>query len=65
MYFSREAVTVQGGYGTRFCRPGTNLIEHWQCRGTILLSGRELGPVQDVVNEHWRGRGISITDLSW
>jgi hypothetical protein len=32
---------VQGGYGTRFCSHGTIFIEHWQCRGTRLLSGRE------------------------
>jgi len=40
-YFSREIVTVQGGYGTCFCRPGTNLIEHYECRGTILISSRK------------------------
>jgi hypothetical protein len=43
--FSREggkAVTVQGGYGTCFCNHGTNFIEHWQCRGTSLISGRKL-----------------------
>jgi len=40
-YFSHEAVTVQGGYGTCFCRPGTNFIEHYVCRGTRLISGRE------------------------
>jgi hypothetical protein len=37
----------------------------YECRGTKLLSGRELVPVLDVVNGLWRGRGISITDLSW
>jgi hypothetical protein len=30
-----------------------------------LISSRVLVPVQDVLNEHWRGRGISITDLSY
>ena len=25
-YFSQKAITVQGGYGTCFCRPGTNFI---------------------------------------
>ena len=40
-YFSHKAVTVQGGYGTCFCRPGTNFIEHYECRGTRLIRGRE------------------------
>jgi len=35
-YFSHKAVTVQGGYGACFCRPGTNFIEHYECRGTSL-----------------------------
>jgi hypothetical protein len=41
-YFSREIVTVQGGYGTCFCRPGTNFIECWRGRGTRLLSGEKI-----------------------
>ena len=40
-YFSQKIVTVQGGYGTCFCRHGTNLIEYWSGRGTSLLSGCE------------------------
>jgi len=40
-YFSREIVTVQGGYGMCFCRPGTNFIEHYECRSTKLISGRK------------------------
>jgi hypothetical protein len=39
-YFSKKTVTVQGGYGTCFCRPGTNFIKHYECRGTRLISGR-------------------------
>jgi hypothetical protein len=56
---------VQGGYGTCFCHPGTDFIEHYEYRGTSLLGGREVVPVQDVLNEHWRDRGTSITNLSW
>ena len=46
-YFSRKAVTVQavpgqGGYGARFCRPGTNFIEHYACRGTSLIGAGNL-----------------------
>jgi len=55
---------VQGGYGTRFCNPGSSLIEHYECRGTSKLSGQEFLPVQDVLNEQWRGRGTSITNFS-
>jgi len=36
-YFSRKAVTVQGGYGTCFCRHGTNFIACWRDRGTSLI----------------------------
>jgi hypothetical protein len=44
---------------------GTNFIEHYVCRGTRLISGREFVTVQDVLNVHRRGRGICITNLSW
>jgi hypothetical protein len=37
-YFSREVVTVQGGYGTCFCSHGTNFIEHYESRGTELIA---------------------------
>ena len=30
----QKTVTVQGGFGTCFCRPGTSFIEHYGCRGT-------------------------------
>jgi hypothetical protein len=42
IYFSRETVTVQGGYGMCFCRPGTNFIEHYACRGTRLIGASNL-----------------------
>jgi hypothetical protein len=41
-YFSQKVVTVQGGYGTCFCRPGTNFIEHYACRGIKLISETDL-----------------------
>ena len=41
-----EIVTVQGGYGTCFCRHGTNFIALRRDRGTMFLSGREFLPVQ-------------------
>ena len=46
-YFSQKIVTVQGGYGTCFCRPGTNFIEHYECRGTRLISGWEVVSVAE------------------
>ena len=64
-YFRQITVTVQDRYGACFCNPGTNLIEHYECRGTSLLSGREFLPVQYFLNEHWSGRGTRITDLSY
>jgi hypothetical protein len=47
-FFSQKIVTVQGGYGTCFCRHGTNFIEHYGCRGTILISCREVVSVAEI-----------------
>jgi hypothetical protein len=41
-YFSRETVTVQGGYGTCFCSHGTNVIACWRDRGTSLIGAGKL-----------------------
>jgi hypothetical protein len=41
-YFSQKVVTVQGGYGACFCRPVTNFIEHYACRGTSLIGAGKL-----------------------
>ena len=48
-YFSDETITVQGGYGTCFCRHGTNFIEHYVCRGTSLIGAASLSPVTKLV----------------
>jgi hypothetical protein len=48
-YFSQKAVTVQGGYGTCFCRHGTNFIAYWRDRGTILFGAANLSPVTKLV----------------
>jgi hypothetical protein len=48
-YFSQKVVTVQGGYGTCFCRHGTNFIEHYACRGTILNGAGKLSPYRMFV----------------
>jgi len=48
-FFSHQTVTVQGGYGTCFCRPGTNSIEHYVCRGTSLIGAANLSPVTKLV----------------
>ena len=41
-YFSQKFIPVQGGYGTCFCRHGTNSIECWRDRDTILIGARKL-----------------------
>jgi hypothetical protein len=41
-YFSREIVTVQGGYGACFCRPGIKFNEHYECRGTRFIEASKL-----------------------
>ena len=38
----QKFVTVQGGYGMCFCRPGTNFIEHYECRGTSLIGASKI-----------------------
>ena len=48
-YFRHETVTVQGGYGTCFCRHGTNFIECWRDRGTSLIGAANLSPVTKFV----------------
>jgi len=32
-----------------FCRPGTNLIEHYACRGTSLMASRKQVKVYKVL----------------
>jgi len=49
---------VPGGYGTRFCRPGTNFIESWRDRGTMLIGGREFVPVDEAGKRHWRSVAV-------
>jgi len=48
-YFSQKVVTVQGGYGTCFCRHGTNFIACWRDRGTILIGAANLSSVTNLV----------------
>ena len=60
-YFSRETITVQGGYGTCFCSPGTKFAEHYECRGTSLIGAGKLSRYKMFV----RGTGaVSRYDLS-
>jgi hypothetical protein len=42
-YFSQKTVTVQGGYGTCFCRPGTEFYEHYACRACPVRAQRVTG----------------------
>src|SRR5690606_30166512 len=39
----------QGGFGACFCRHGTNFIEFWRGRGTILIGAANLSPVTKLV----------------
>jgi hypothetical protein len=50
-YFSQKAVTVQGGYGTCFCRHGTNFIEHYACRGTSLIGAGKLSRYRILIGD--------------
>ena len=60
-FFSREIVTVQGGYGTCFCRPGTNFIE------SLRVSRYKVDkwPIsclgyRGLVNGHWRSVAVQV-----
>jgi hypothetical protein len=33
-------VEKSGEYGACFCSPGTELVEHYACRGTMLMGSR-------------------------
>jgi len=48
-YFSQIAVTVQGGYGALFAVQVQNFIEHYECRGTIVIEAAILSPVTKLV----------------
>ena len=48
-YFSQKAVTVQGGYGTCFCRHVTNFIAYWRDRVTSLIGATNVSPVTKLV----------------
>jgi hypothetical protein len=48
---------VQGGFGACFCHYGTNFIEFWRGRGTILIGAANLSPVTKLVG--------SIGAVSW
>jgi len=41
-----------------FCHHGTNFIEHWRGRGTILIGGREIVPIDEVGKMHWRSVAV-------
>jgi len=42
-FFSRRSFSAgKGGYGTCFCRHGTNFIEHYACRGTSFIGTSNL-----------------------
>jgi len=45
----QKAVTVQGGYGTCFCRHGKNFIACWRDRGTSLIGAANLSAVTKFV----------------
>ena len=72
-YFSQKAVTVQtlpagrqGGYGTCFCRPGTNFNEYYACRGTFCLGARKLSWCRILIGGRCASPGTAlIRNLSW
>jgi hypothetical protein len=45
-----------------FCRPGTNFIEHYECRGTSLIGASKLSTCRIFVRST---RAVSRCNLSW
>jgi len=60
-YFSQKAVTVQGWDGALFACHGTNLNEHYACRGTSLIEAGKLSPCRIFVRST---RAVSRYNLS-
>jgi hypothetical protein len=58
----QKAVTVQGGYGTRFCSHGTNFIAFRWDRSIMFLSGWKFLLVQ--VFDKWALAQCRSTELS-
>ena len=54
-----------------FCRPGTNFIEHYACRGTSLIGATNLSPVTNLigstgaVSRHKVDRGQKTVKVYW
>ena len=59
--FSQKAVTVQGGYGTCFCRHGTNFIACWRDRGISLIGATKLSPVTKLVAGNGAVSGFKLS----
>jgi hypothetical protein len=45
----KPACRQAGRVWRTFCRPGTNFIEHYTCRGTSLIGATNLSPVTKLV----------------
>ena len=56
-YFSRNDVTVQGGYGACFCHPGTKFNGHYELRGTKFKADRNRVMLHEVKTEPVCDRG--------
>ena len=56
----QKSVTVQGGYGTCFCRHGINFIDYYVCRDTSLIGAANLSPVTNFDDGHWRSVAVQL-----
>jgi hypothetical protein len=43
-----------------FCRHGTNFIACRRGRGTSLINGREIVPVDEAPKKHWRSVAVQF-----
>ena len=48
---ARKLSWWQDRYGTCFCSPGTDLVKHYECRGTSLIGAENLSPVTNLVGD--------------
>jgi hypothetical protein len=58
--FSRKVVPVARQVWRAFCRHGTIFIACRRGRGTSLINGRDIIPIDKVQKRHWRSVAVQV-----
>jgi hypothetical protein len=59
-YFRQKTVPVARQVWRAFCRHGTISIACRRGRGTSMINGREMVPVDEAQKGHWRSVAVQI-----